>query len=60
MNEKLPKDPFMLVGVINSRLRNSHDSLEELCATLDISQIALEAKLGAAGFIYSSETMSFH
>ena len=31
----LPKDPVLLLSVVNTRLRDEYDSLDELCRALD-------------------------
>ncbi len=48
----LPKDPIMLLSVINTKLRDEFQSLDELCKSLDIDRAELEAKLKSAGFEY--------
>lgn len=50
--DNLPKDPFILLSVINMKLRNYYKSLQELCHDLDVSETELRARLGAAGFDY--------
>lgn len=48
----LPSDPFMLLSVVNTKLRDEFESLDDLCASLDIDRETLEKKLGEAGFSY--------
>ena len=48
----LPQDPFMLLGVVNMKLRDQYASLDELCEDLQVERKALEARLAAAGFEY--------
>lgn len=48
----LPQDPFMLLGVINMKLRDQYASLDELCEDLQVERKDLEARLAAAGFEY--------
>ena len=48
----IPKDPMILFSFINTRLRDSQLSLEELCSELDIDRVDLEEKLRAVGFEY--------
>lgn len=59
MNEELPQDPFMLMSVVNMKLRDFYPSLDALCDDLCIDRAALEAKLAAAGFEYSAEHNKF-
>ncbi|MDE6196893.1 MAG: DUF4250 domain-containing protein, partial [Muribaculaceae bacterium] len=51
----LPEDPFMLLSVINTRLRDDFPTLEELCASLDIDKDALLRKLADPGFEYKHQ-----
>lgn len=55
----LPKDPFMLLSVINTKLRDDYGSLEELCSSLGIDRRSLEDKLKSAGFEYLPEINQF-
>lgn len=56
---KLPKDPFMLLSVVNTKLRDEYPSLEELCKSEDVDQQQLTAALSAAGFDYMPEINQF-
>ncbi len=55
----LPKDPFMLLSVVNTKLRDEFDSLEALCTALDLDRAALEEKLAAAGYQYDPACNAF-
>ena len=46
----LPKDPFILFSVINTKLRDFYPSLDALCADLQVDRAALEARLGGQTF----------
>ena len=39
---QIPKDPFILLSYINTKLRDEYSSLEDLCDSLDIDQKQLE------------------
>lgn len=56
----LPKDPYMLLSVVNMKLRDEYPSLDEMCASLDIDKEDLITALKDAGFTYSPETNSFN
>lgn len=56
---KLPKDPFMLMSVVNTKLRDEYPSLEEFCKSEDIDQQELTSTLSAAGFDYLPEVNQF-
>ncbi len=55
----LPNDPFILLGVINTRLRDFYSSLEECCKAENIDPAAIREKLAAVGYIYSSDRNQF-
>lgn len=55
----LPKDPVMLMSVINTRLRDGGGDLDALCADLEIERAALERRLADAGFTYCVQTRQF-
>ena len=57
--EMIPNDPVILLSFVNARLRDEYDSLEELCAVLDLSRLELERRLAAIGYMYSEETNQF-
>lgn len=58
-NMKLPSDPYMLLSIINMKLRDSYDSLDELCASMGIDKAELEKRLGDAGFEYMEKVNQF-
>ena len=55
----LPKDPFLLLSVVNTKLRDEYEDLDALCAALDLERKALEEKLAAAGFVYDAAQNAF-
>ena len=55
----LPNDPMILLSVVNTKLRDEYDSLDQLCEDLDEDREELEKKLAAAGFCYSEELNQF-
>lgn len=55
----LPGDPFMLLSMINMKLRDEYLTLDELCAAEDIDRDLLESRLKAAGFDYMPEVNQF-
>jgi len=48
----LPKDPMILLSVVNTKLRDEYDSLDALCADLDEDRAEIEKTLAAASFAY--------
>ncbi len=49
----------MLLSIVNMKLRDQYDSLEELCANEDYDRDELLCKLHEAGFDYDSENNQF-
>ena len=50
----LPKDPYMLLSVVNTRLRDQYPSLEALCEDLDADKEDILSRLSAAGYTYDA------
>ena len=40
----LPKDPILLLSVVNTKLRDYYPSLDALCDDMDVSREVLEEK----------------
>ena len=55
----LPKDPIMLLSMINMKLRDQYASLDALCEDMGESRNEIEKTLGAAGFEYDEEQNCF-
>ena len=55
----IPSDPMMLLSFINMKLRDQYDSLDELCASMDIDRSELESRLAEAGFEYNPQQNKF-
>ena len=52
-------DPHLLLGLINTELRNHADSLEELCRRYDIDQSKVCAHLATANYHFQAEQNQF-
>ncbi|MBK1828590.1 DUF4250 domain-containing protein [Haloferula rosea] len=52
-------DPHLLVGLINTELRNQAESLEDLVKTHGIEEEALVLRLAEAGYVYQSGQNQF-
>ena len=48
----LPQAPILLLSVVNTRLRDEYENLDELCASLGANRAELEDKLAAIGYTY--------
>lgn len=55
----LPKDPVMLLSVVNMKLRDRYASLDALCEDMDVSKEEIVSTLGAIGYEYSKENNQF-
>lgn len=55
----LPSDPFILLSVVNTKLRDEYSSLERLCDDLEVDQAELTQKLEQLGYSYSAERNQF-
>ena len=55
----LPKDPVMLLSVINTKLRDEYSSLDIFCEELQISRTELEDALRVINYEYNEETNQF-
>ena len=57
---QLPSDPAMLLGVVNTKLRDNYpQGLDTMCSDLQIDRATLEARLAEAGFEYSADNNKF-
>lgn len=52
-------DPNLLVGLVNTELRNNCESLDDLVKTHGLSEDILIAKLAGAGYGYRKEQRQF-
>ena len=55
----IPNDPVILLSYINTKLRDEYPSLDDLCKSLGLSPVDLEAKLAKIGYSYSKERNCF-
>lgn len=55
----LPKDPAILLGVINTKLRDFYSSLDDLCEDLGVEKSDIEASLSKIGYFYNAERNAF-
>ena len=56
----LPSDPAVLLSVVNTKLRDFYESLDELCDAEDLNETELIEKLAKAGYAYDREQNRFH
>ena len=55
----LPKDPVMLLSVINTKLRDYYKSLELLCEDLQVDSDEIKKRLKTIGYEYDIELNRF-
>ena len=55
----LPKDPVMLLSVVNTNLRDYYGSLDEFCHAKNIDKAELIQKLKMIDYEYNQEKNQF-
>lgn len=55
----LPKDPVMLLSVVNLKLRDYYPSLDALCEDLEEDKSALCTALSVIGYAYDETRNQF-
>ncbi len=55
----LPRDPNILLSVINTDLRDKYRTLDELCVAIDADRGAVERTLDDIGYAYDEKTNQF-
>lgn len=55
----LPKDPLLLYGYINMKLRDEYPSLNALCEDLNVEKEYIDKILNAAGFFYDEKANKY-
>lgn len=59
MWNELPKDPMILLSVVNTKLRNHYDSLDAFCRDMGIEKQELTDRLGQIDYEYMEERNQF-
>lgn len=57
--QELPKDPMLLMSVVNTKLRDFYPSLDALCGDMGIEADKLTAKLTEIGYEYDASRNQF-
>ncbi len=57
--EMIPKDPVILLGYINTKLRDQYENLDALCDDLACSRIEIETKLETIDYRYLEKENQF-
>lgn len=58
-NMTLPKDPVMLLSLINTKLRDYNSSLDDFCKENDLNEDEIKEKLEMIDYHYSKERNQF-
>ena len=59
MENKLPGDPVILLGVVNTKLRDFYPSLEALCDDMHIDRKELSDRLDLIDYAYDAGRNQF-
>lgn len=59
MNHNLPKDPVMLLSLINTELRDNYPNLKDLCASYNISAEEISSVLASIDYSYDENRNQF-
>ena len=55
----LPKDPMLLLSVVNTKLRDQYTSLDALCEDMQADREKMETKLQNLDYTYDENTNQF-
>lgn len=55
----LPKDPVMLLSLINTKLRDYNSSLDDFCKENDLNEDEIKEKLEMIDYHYNKERNQF-
>lgn len=55
----LPKDPVMLLSLINTKLRDYNSSLDDFCKENDLNEDEVKEKLEMIDYHYNEERNQF-
>lgn len=57
--EQLPKDPMMLLSVVNTKLRDFYPSLDALCEDMEVDRQEIETILQKIQYQYKEDLNRF-
>ncbi len=55
----LPQDPYMLLSVVNMKLRDNYKSFDDLCEDMDGNPTVISETFGKLGYAYDGKTNQF-
>lgn len=53
------KDPYMLLSIVNMKLRDEAENLQELCSTYGKDEMELISQLKAIDYVYDEKQNQF-
>lgn len=53
------KDPYLLLSLVNTKLRDEYGSLEDLCKSYDVDPVSIKERLAKVGYTYSKDNNQF-
>ena len=56
---KIPNDPNILLSYVNTKLRDFHPDLQDMCKSSDIDEHTLVQRLSALGYEYDPDVNRF-
>lgn len=56
---KLPNNPYVLLSIINMKLRDFYSSIDDLCDDLDENKEEIDNILNSIGYYYSKKNNQF-
>lgn len=56
---KLPNNPYVLLSIINMKLRDFYSSIDDLCDDLDENKEEIDNILNSIGYYYLKENNQF-
>ena len=59
MSDNFPKDPILLLSVVNTKLRDFYNDLDMLCQELNIDKDELLEKLADIDYVYDEKVNQF-
>lgn len=59
LNMNLPADDFILLSLVNTKLRDCYPSFEDFCDGEDLQKEEILSRLNAAGFVYDERANAF-
>ena len=59
MRSDLPKDPYILLSVVNTALRDEFNSLDDMCKSMNFDRDKIVTTLNEVGYVYDDSLNTF-